>query len=114
MEAIDTTDTQAILDVRRADKDARSILTDRQYEVAKLLMTEATYKEIASTLKISLKTVEIHIDEIYRRLNVRGSVGVVVWLMGGMPHRERRPKRKQVQEQMDKRKMARKARKAAK
>ena len=45
-------------------------LTDREKEILQLLIKGNSYKEIASTLFISVETLNSHIKNIYRKLNV--------------------------------------------
>jgi DNA-binding CsgD family transcriptional regulator len=48
-------------------------LTNRQQQVAKLLLDNKTYKEIAQFLNISPNTVVKHINAIYPKLEVKKS-----------------------------------------
>lgn len=59
----------------------RSILTNREKEVFKLLILNKSTKEIASTLKISEKTVRNHISNTIQKLGVKGRAGAVVELV---------------------------------
>ena len=59
----------------------RSILTNREKEVFKLLVLNKSTKEIASTLKISEKTVRNHISNTIQKLRVKGRAGAVVELV---------------------------------
>lgn len=59
----------------------RSILTNREKEVFKLLVLNKSTKEIASTLKISEKTVRNHISNTIQKLGVKGRAGAVVELV---------------------------------
>ena len=47
-----------------------SNLTEREKEILRLLMRGLSYKEIASSIFISLETLNSHIKNIYRKLNV--------------------------------------------
>jgi DNA-binding NarL/FixJ family response regulator len=47
-----------------------SNLTEREKEILQLLMKGNSYKEIAGTLFISVETLNSHIKNIYRKLNV--------------------------------------------
>ena len=47
-----------------------SNLTDREKEILRLLMKGLSYKEIASNIFISFETLNSHIKNIYRKLNV--------------------------------------------
>lgn len=52
-------------------------LTPRQLAVAKLLEQGKRNKDIASALKISTHTVRRHLEQMFRRLNVRNRAGAV-------------------------------------
>ena len=47
-----------------------SNLTEREKEILNLLINGLSYKEIASTIYISIETLNSHIKNIYRKLNV--------------------------------------------
>ena len=57
------------------------ILTKREKEVFKLLVTNKTTKEIAETLNISEKTVRNHISNAMQKLGVKGRAQAVVELL---------------------------------
>ena len=57
------------------------ILTTREKEVFKLLVTNKTTKEIAETLNISEKTVRNHISNAMQKLGVKGRAQAVVELL---------------------------------
>lgn len=57
--------------------DATAPLTAREAEVLHLLGSGSTNGEIAARLCLALKTVEFHIRNIYRKLNVRGRVHAI-------------------------------------
>ncbi|MGH3933031.1 MAG: response regulator transcription factor, partial [Pseudonocardiaceae bacterium] len=52
------------------DAEARSILSERELEVGRLILTGLTYKQIGERLFISAKTVEHHVARIRQRLGV--------------------------------------------
>lgn len=56
-----------LLDVHMPDVDLADQLTPRELEVLRLLARGYTYKEIASDLFISVKTVETHASNILRK-----------------------------------------------
>lgn len=56
-----------LLDVHMPDVDLVDQLTPRELEVLRLLARGYTYKEIASDLFISVKTVETHASNILRK-----------------------------------------------
>ena len=57
------------------------ILTKREKEVFKLLVTNKTTKEIAEILNISEKTVRNHISNAMQKLGVKGRAQAVVELL---------------------------------
>jgi len=57
------------------------ILTKREKEVFKLLVTNKTTKEIAKILNISEKTVRNHISNAMQKLGVKGRAQAVVELL---------------------------------
>lgn len=59
----------------------KSILTKREKEVFELLIQNNTTEEIASSLKISEKTVRNHISNAMQKLGVKGRAGAVVELL---------------------------------
>ena len=59
----------------------RGILTIREKEVFELLVSGLTTKEIASSLKISEKTVRNHISNVMQKLGVKGRANAVIELL---------------------------------
>ncbi len=59
----------------------KSILTKRETEVFKLLVSNKTTKEIAEYLGISEKTVRNHISNTMQKLGVKGRSQAVVELL---------------------------------
>jgi len=57
------------------------ILTKREKEVFKLLVTNKSTKEIAEMLNISEKTVRNHISNAMQKLGVKGRAQAVVELL---------------------------------
>jgi DNA-binding NarL/FixJ family response regulator len=53
------------------------LLTDRQKEVAKLLMNGLSNKEIARALNIAHGTVKVHLYDIFQRLEVTSRTKLV-------------------------------------
>ena len=56
-----------------------SDLTPREIEILQLVLVGGTNKQIASKLRISKKTVEFHLDNIYTKIGARTRVTVAVW-----------------------------------
>lgn len=59
----------------------KSILTKREREVFKLLVSGKTTMEIANMLSISEKTVRNHISNVMQKLGVKGRASAVVELL---------------------------------
>lgn len=59
----------------------KSILTKREKQVFEMLIINKTTKEIASSLKISEKTVRNHISNAMQKLGVKGRASAVVELL---------------------------------
>ena len=57
------------------------ILTKREKEIFKLLITNKTTKEIAKYLNISEKTVRNHISNVMQKLGVKGRACAVIELI---------------------------------
>jgi DNA-binding NarL/FixJ family response regulator len=61
-----------------------SELTSRQQEIARLLTSGVSNKEIASLLSITERTVKAHITEIFRRLGVSDRVRLAMMVVGSV------------------------------
>jgi len=55
-------------------------LTRREMEVAVWVARGKTNKEIAATLSISPRTVEVHVDRIMRKLEFASRVQIGIWV----------------------------------
>ena len=56
-----------------------SDLTPREIEIRRLVLAGRTNKAIATTIAISEKTVEFHLDRIYTKIGMRTRMLAVVW-----------------------------------
>ena len=56
-----------------------SQLTDKEILFMQMACTEMTYKEIATTMQISPRTVDGYRDELFKKLNVESRVGLVLF-----------------------------------
>jgi len=54
-------------------------LTTRELEILQLVLAGKTNKAIAREIRISAKTVEFHLDNIYKKLGVRTRVMAGIW-----------------------------------
>ena len=62
-----------------------SDLTPRELEILQLVIAGKTNKAIAKEIYISAKTVEFHLENIYRKLGVRTRLMAGMWaLQNGM------------------------------
>jgi DNA-binding NarL/FixJ family response regulator len=57
-----------------------SLLTDREMEIIKLVSRGLSSKEIAATLQISLKTVEVHRHHILKKLKLKNSAALIYFI----------------------------------
>jgi len=58
-----------------------TILTDHEVELARLIAAGKSSKEIAAELNVSTKTVETHRANIYRKIGVRKTQSLILWLI---------------------------------
>ncbi|HSS18738.1 MAG TPA: response regulator transcription factor [Pyrinomonadaceae bacterium] len=68
---------EAALEFSHAISDVATELTPRQVEVLTLISTGSSTRSIASTLNISVKTVETHRAQLMERLNIHDVAGLV-------------------------------------
>jgi DNA-binding CsgD family transcriptional regulator len=54
-------------------------LTKRELEIAKLIINERNNHEIANSLFVSPYTVDTHRKNIFRKLNISSSLGLLRW-----------------------------------
>lgn len=66
---------------------AVSPLSDREQELAALLAEGASYADCGSRLGIALGTVQAHVKNIYRKLDVNSKVEVRAWVQRHAPRR---------------------------
>ncbi len=59
----------------------KGILTNREYQIFKLLIDNKNTKEIATFLGISEKTVRNHISNAMQKLGVKGRASAVIELI---------------------------------
>lgn len=65
---------------RRDDhRDGKSRLTDREIEVARLIVSGLTNGEAAAKLRISERTVDAHVEHIRNKLGLRTRAQIAVW-----------------------------------
>jgi DNA-binding NarL/FixJ family response regulator len=79
------------LDVERQERDARSaegvcdrfahwgeLLTERELDVARLVAQGRTNRQVAERLYVSVRTVEVHLGRVFRKLGVRSRTELAV------------------------------------
>jgi DNA-binding CsgD family transcriptional regulator len=57
---------------RRTRQRGPASLTDAQHQVAELAAAGLTNREVAEQLYVTIKTVETHLNAVYRKLGIRG------------------------------------------
>jgi non-specific serine/threonine protein kinase len=62
-----------------APADGAAILTRREREVAELIAAGRSNREIAEALVVAVKTVDTHVEHIFRKLGVQTRAEVAVW-----------------------------------
>jgi LuxR family transcriptional regulator, maltose regulon positive regulatory protein len=67
-------------------------LTDRELEILDRVAAGARNREIADQLRVSIKTVEFHLNNIFGKLNVRSRTEAVIraWQSGMLSFRSPR------------------------
>ncbi|MCS3734995.1 response regulator transcription factor [Mucilaginibacter dorajii] len=71
--------TRHLLNNFNADKAAQVKLNPREIEFLRLTSTELTYKEIADTMCISVRTVDSYRDQLFEKLQIKSRVGLVLY-----------------------------------
>jgi DNA-binding NarL/FixJ family response regulator len=56
-----------------------SQLTDKELQYMQLVCTEMTYKEIATAMQVSPRTIDGYRDDLFKKLNVESRVGLVLF-----------------------------------
>ena len=68
--------TQILIGALNKSDDA--VLKERELEFIKLACTEMNYKEIASEMYVSPKTIEGYRDSVYEKLHIKNRIGLVL------------------------------------
>jgi non-specific serine/threonine protein kinase len=55
-------------------------LTERELEVARLVVSGLTNRQIAQRLVLSVRTVDAHIDHIRNKLSLRSRAQIAAWV----------------------------------
>ncbi len=72
--------TEAVSTPLRGEVDDGPVLTRREREIADLVAAGASRREVAERLVVSVRTVDSHLQRVYRKLGVRGRDGLVAAL----------------------------------
>lgn len=75
-------------DVRPCSDGGLRTLTERELQVADLIMQGASNGDISKTLKITSGTTKTHVSHIFDKLNVNSRVGLVMALYSAMEKRK--------------------------
>lgn len=70
--------------VRQEDRRGReipvfSLISDKELAFLQYACSEMTYKEIATAMKVSIRTVEGYRDELLKKLNLQSRIGLVLF-----------------------------------
>jgi DNA-binding NarL/FixJ family response regulator len=65
---------------RAADESERDRLTPQEMQVARLVSTGSTNREVAAQLFLSEKTIEAHLGRIFRKLGIRSRTALAAAL----------------------------------
>ncbi|MFL1894144.1 response regulator [Aquimarina sp. 2-A2] len=71
--------TDLLLGSLHPKRDKQTVLKEREIEFIKHACTEKTYKEIASDMCLSPKTIEGYRDSIFEKLNLKNRTGLVIY-----------------------------------
>jgi DNA-binding NarL/FixJ family response regulator len=71
--------TKHLLNNFNSDKTSQVKLNPREIEFLRLTGTELTYKEIADTMCISVRTVDSYRDQLFDKLGIKSRVGLVLY-----------------------------------
>jgi DNA-binding NarL/FixJ family response regulator len=69
------------LHTQKNSKKINVALLEREFEFLKLASTEMTYKEIASVMNLSPKTVDGYREQLFKKLEVKNRVGLVIYAL---------------------------------
>ena len=64
-----------------ARKNSKVELQERELEFLKLVSTEMTYKEVASVMNLSPKTIDGYREQLFKKLAVKNRIGLVLYAL---------------------------------
>jgi DNA-binding NarL/FixJ family response regulator len=85
---IDPQVARVLLDGKRATPSARSMLTDREEEVLRLVQAGLANKQIARQLGITERTVKSHLTKVFSTLGVTDRTQAALWAADNLPARD--------------------------
>ncbi|MFD7310973.1 helix-turn-helix transcriptional regulator, partial [Promicromonospora sp. NPDC059942] len=59
------------------------LLTERELDVARLVVQGRTNRQVAANLYVSVRTVEVHLGRVFRKLGVRSRTELAVLALRG-------------------------------
>lgn len=71
--------TDVLINSVTGKSNSDEILKENEIEFLKLICTEMTYKEIASKMCLSPKTIDGYRDNLFVKLNVKNRIGLVIY-----------------------------------
>lgn len=72
---------ETLLSADGVEKNKKTVLTERENEILKLILNELSNKEIAETLHISLRTVDAHKRNLLAKTNSRNLTSLIKYAM---------------------------------
>jgi DNA-binding NarL/FixJ family response regulator len=72
---------------RNADKTERIDFTEREFAVIRCICQEMSNKQIASELKLSIRTIEGYRDRIQEKIGAKNAAGIVVYAIRNQIYR---------------------------
>lgn len=66
---------------RSSKRTSLADLTSREFEILQLVIAGKTNKAIAGEIRVSKKTVEFHLDNIYSKIGARTRLLAGIWAM---------------------------------
>lgn len=71
--------TNTVLTSLHRKDEPKQILKDREIEFLRMVCTEMTYKEIASEMSLSPKTIDGYREHLFEKLDVKSRIGLVIY-----------------------------------
>jgi DNA-binding CsgD family transcriptional regulator len=84
--------TERVLEAPGASSGVEDVLTPAEHRVALAVAGGGTNREVAAALYLSVKTVDFHLQNIYRKLGLRSRTELAVRVSGEVVHTEGGPR----------------------